>query len=328
MRSVVSLRSLASTFLCVTTLAPASAGELAGYQLLVTSIRTGDTELFLVDPDTGDARNLTRSPASEERYPAWSPDGSKIAFTSNRDGAYNLYVMDADGGNVKQLTHEKPPAVCYMPSWSGDGKHIVFGLHGDKAQMAAIAPDGSNLRILGEGHDPCISPDGKSIAYTAHAGRGFCVFVMDSGGKNARRLTRHENPMGAVHPIWSPDGGKILYSDQVGDDLEIFVVDADGKNVKQLTKLGRISTSASYSPDGKWIAFRVTSNAYWRNPVEMKKAYGEKKADQRPVYVMAADGSHPHVIEVLHYQCAIDGSRPAWQPLAAKRGINASAKRR
>lgn len=319
MKSRVSRRTLAAVLVCVAPLAFASAGELAGYQLLVTSVRTGDTELFIVDPDSGDARNLTRSPKSEERYPMWSPDGSKIAFTSNRDGAYNLYVIDADGANVKQLTHEKPPAVCYMPSWSGDGKHIVFGLHGDKPRMAAIAPDGGNFRILGEGHDPCISPDGKTIAYTAHAGRGFCVFAMDADGKNVRRLTQHESQMGAVHPIWSPDGGKILYSDQVGDKLELFVVDADGNNVTQLTKLGRISTSAAWSPDGKWIAFRVTTTAYWRNPEDMKKAYNEKKADQRPIYVMAADGSNPHVIEVLHYQCAMDGSRPAWRPCTVKR---------
>ncbi len=318
MRSRANLKLLAAALLWAASLALASAGELAGYQLLVTSVRTGDTELFIVDPDLGDARNLTRSPASEERYPMWSPDGTKIAFTSNRDGAYNLFVIDADGANLKQLTHEKAPAVCYMPSWSGDGKQIVFGLHGDKAQMAAIAADGSDFRILGEGHDPCISPDGKTIAYTANAGRGFCVFVMDAQGKNSRQLTKHENQMGAVHPIWSPDGSKILYSDQVGDKLEIFVVDADGKNVKQLTKLGRISTSAAWSPDGKWIAFRVTANAYWRNPEEMEKAYRQKKADQRPVYVMAADGSNPHVIEVLHYQCAMDGSRPAWRPRAVK----------
>jgi TolB protein len=291
----------------------ARAGELAGYQLVVTSVRTGDTELFVVDPDTGDSRNLTRSPKSEDRYPMWSPDGSKVAFTSNRDGAYNLYVIDADGKNVKQLTHEKS-AVCYMPSWRGDGKQIVFGLHGDKPLMASVAPDGTQFKILGEGHDPCISPDGKTIAYTAHAGKGFCVFAMDADGKNVRRLTKHENQMGAVHPIFSPDGRKILYSDQVGDKLEIFVVDANGKNEKQLTKLGQISTSASWSPDGKWIAFRVTPDAYWRNQKAMEKAYREKKADRRPVFVMKADGSNPHVIEPLHYQCAMDGSRPSWKP--------------
>jgi len=45
------------------------AGELAGHKFLITSVRTGETEIFLIDPDTGDAINLTRSPDSEERYP-------------------------------------------------------------------------------------------------------------------------------------------------------------------------------------------------------------------------------------------------------------------
>ena len=137
---------------------------------------------------------------------------------------------------------------------------------------------------------------------------------MDADGKNRRQLTTHEDEMGAVHPVWSPDGTKILYSDQVGEQLEIFVCDADGRNQKQLTSLGKISTSAAWSPDGKWISFRVTNTAYWINPKERDKAYEDKEGDKRPVYVMASDGSNPRVIEVLRYQCAIDGSRAAWQP--------------
>ncbi len=288
-------------------------GELAGYQLLFTTVRTGNTEVFVIDPETGDARNLTRHPA-EDRYPMWSPDGSKVAFTSNRDGAYNLYVMDADGKNVRQLTFEKDPAVCYMPSWSGDGRQIVFGLDRGKGLIGSVAPDGSNFRVIGEARDPCISPDGKTIAFTGRVTRGFCVFAMNANGKNIRQLTTHQDEMGAVHPIWSPDGTKILYSDQVGEALEIFVCDADGKNVRQLTSLGAISTSAAWSPDGKWISFRVTDTAYWRSEAEKKKAYEEKEGGKRPVWVMGADGSNPHVIEVLCYQCAMDGSRAAWKP--------------
>jgi WD40 repeat protein len=92
--------------------------ESAGHKFLVTSVRTGETEIFLVGPELGDAINLTRSPNSEERYPCWSPDGKQVAFTSNRDGTYNLYVMNADGSNVRRLTLEKDPTVAYMPSWS------------------------------------------------------------------------------------------------------------------------------------------------------------------------------------------------------------------
>jgi TolB protein len=66
------------------------AGEQRGYKMAVASFRTGDTEIFIVDPDTGDARNLARSPTSSERYPSFSPDGSKLAFNSNRDGTHNL----------------------------------------------------------------------------------------------------------------------------------------------------------------------------------------------------------------------------------------------
>ena len=59
---------------------PAWAGQLAGCKLLLTYIRTGDTEEFIVDPDSGDAFNVSRSPRSEDRYPCWSLDGKWISF--------------------------------------------------------------------------------------------------------------------------------------------------------------------------------------------------------------------------------------------------------
>src|SRR5579884_1634905 len=101
------MRNTAAVFATMLLLAPAApAGELAGRELLVATFRTGDAEIFVVDPDTGDARNLTRSPGSQERYPSWSPDGRLVAFNSNRDGTHNLYVIGADGTGLRQLTHE------------------------------------------------------------------------------------------------------------------------------------------------------------------------------------------------------------------------------
>jgi TolB protein len=290
------------------------AGELAGHKLLLTSVRTGDTEVFIVDPDTGDAFNVTRSPASEDRYPCWSPDGKRIAFTSDRNHSTNLYVVKADGSGLRRMVIS--PAVCYMPSWqrTPQGERIVFGMHGDRPEMASVRPDGSGLRTLGVGHDPCLSPDGRLIAYTGEAPGGVTVFLMDHDGRNKRQLVPGASKPGAVFPNWSPDGRQIVYSWPVAEALELFIITADGAANRQLTRTGGICTPAAWSPDGKWISYRFTDEAYWRNKERMMKVYSEKPADKRPVWVIRPDGSEPHVIECLRFQCAIDGSRAAWHP--------------
>jgi TolB protein len=304
-------------FAAIATLPQVRAGELAGYKLLITSVRTGDTEIFEVDPDTGDARNVTRSPTSEDRYPCWSPDGRQIAFTSNRaDGTYNLFVCDADGSHVRQLTRETGTSVAYMPSWVGD--RITFGLHRAKPELATIKPDGTDLKILGPGHDPCLSPDGTRIAYTGEAPGGVSVFVMNADGSDKWQIVKDVNPWGAIFPSWSPDGHQVLYSFKAGEALELFIVDAQGAAApRQLTRLGKVATPAAWSGDGKWISFRCTDEMYWRNKQRMEQVYANPQADKRPVWVIRPDGTDAHVIEPLHYQCAMDGSRAAWKPLAS-----------
>lgn len=294
--------------------------------LLMTSVRTGDTEVFVFDPVTGDARNLTRSPQSEDRYASWSYDGRQVVFTSNRTGSgqggadYNVYILNADNRGesaVRQVTHEK--GVCYYPNFTADGKLIEYSFADDKAgiaQIITISPDGTNRRVVCDGRDGHISPDGKRIVFTKRAEKGFPLFTIDTDGNNLKQLNAdHLNDMGAVGPVWSPDGQQILYVDQVKDRLEIFVCNADGSNVRQLTRLNQMSTSPAWSPDGQWITFRVTDNAFWREDKLREKTYQEKRADKRPLYALRLDGrSEPQLIEPLHYQCAIDGSRGNWQP--------------
>jgi TolB protein len=286
--------------------------KLTGCQWLVPCIRTGTTNLFLVAPDTGDARNLTRNSA-ENRYPAWSPDGAQCVFTSDLDGAHNIYRLNADGSRLEQLTREKAPAICFLPRWSDNDK-IVFGRdRKGQVEIVIMNADGSKPVAVGAGTDPCISPDGRSIALTRKKGKGYCVWLMDVDGENVRPLTIHENEIGAVVPTWSPDGRDILYSDQVGDALEIFVCSARTGKSKQLTHLGQMSTSAAWSPDGKWISFRVTKSAFWRDAASYREA--QKQRDTlRPVFVARADGSNPQVAEPLRYQCSTDGSRAVWRP--------------
>ena len=299
------------------TVAVVVAGPLAGHRLLVTSVRTGDTEVFVADPDTGDMTNLSRSPSSEDRYPCWSPDARKVCFMSDREHSTNLWIMNADGSGVRRLLSS--PKVCYMPSWqkTPGGERIVFGMHGDKPEMASIRPDGGDLKMFGEGHDPTLSPDGRSITYTGHPPEGgVTVYAMNWDGSRKRRVIPATSRVGATFPNWSPDSREIVYSFPVSEALELFIVRADGSDNRQLTRFGGASvcTPAAWSPDGKWISFRRTDERYWSNPERMKKVYAEKPADKRPVWIIRPDGSGPQVVEPLRFQMAIDGSRASWKP--------------
>jgi TolB protein len=290
-------------------------GRVFRFGNLVASFRTGDTEIFLVDLASGDARNLTRSPKSKERYPSWSPDGQWIAFNSDRDGTHNLYLLRVDGKELRQLTKEKRGVEAGMQSWTADGKWIYFGLFGKGApRMCRIAPDGTGFKEVGKGIDPAVSPDGKTIAFAKDLADGHHLYLMDADGTNERQLTPKGNRFAGVHAAWSPDGKWIHYADRVGDALEIFRIDAEGKNPTQLTKLGRACTTPAVSPDGKWISFRYCDEIYWRDGKTSERAYLERRADKRPVWVMGWDGSNPHAIEPLHYQTTIDGSRAPWRP--------------
>jgi TolB protein len=73
-----------------------------------------DADIYRIEVATGEARNLTHH-RGNDMNPAWSPDGSYIAFTSNREGNLDIYVMSADGSNVRNVTRH--PAVDGSPAW-------------------------------------------------------------------------------------------------------------------------------------------------------------------------------------------------------------------
>jgi TolB protein len=291
----------------------------AGHTLLITSVRTGDTEIFAVDPVSGTSVNLTNAPNSEERYPAWSPDGKRIVFTSDRgDGkTFDLYLAGADGRHPKRLTQLPPGSVVYWPGFTADGRFIYFN-EGNSSAIYRVRPDGTGLQRMAEGRDGNVSPDGRKIVFTQQGAKGFGVWVMDVDGTHRRQIIPHESEIGGIAPVWSPDGKKIAFSGQDGSYAEIFVCDADGGNLTQLTRLKKISSSPAFSGDNQYLTFRVTDEAYWRDAQQREKTYHEKAADKRPVWLMRADGSEAQLIEVLHYHCAMDGSRAEWKPVAAR----------
>ena len=292
--------------------------ELAGYQFLWTSIRTGPVEVYLADAAYGDVTNLTRQCTADSHYAAWSPDGEQVTFTSDRDGTHNLYIMDANGRNVRQLTHEKMPVVAGMQSFPADGQWIYFGLFGkiDGPLMCRIRTDGGEFSVIGVGVDPAVSPDGSEIVYARQLPGGHCLFAARPDGTGEQQLTATPNPFFGMHPAWTPDGAAILYADRVGEALELFRIKPDGSGLRQLTELKQAATSPAVSPDGRWISFRVCDEVYWKDAETSRRAYAERRSDKRPVWVMAPDGGQAHIVETMRYHTTIDGSRA---PMRMKR---------
>jgi len=205
-------------------------------------------EIYVMEADGGNLRRLTHNDVLD-RTPAWSPDGSKIAFVSNRDGTPNIYVMDADGANVRRLTHR--PAVDADPCWSPDGNRIVFASSpldtGATSEIYVMDAVGSGVRRLTNNDftdiAPAWSPDGVTIAFSSLRDGHWEIYVMNADGLNVRRLTRHPNA--GYRPRWSGDGSRIIFqSTTLGDgsttledggSYEIAVMASDGSNIRRLT---------------------------------------------------------------------------------------------
>ena len=217
-------------------------------KIAFTSTRDGNYEIYVMDGDGSNPRRVTVNPA-EDRQPAWSPDGKKIAFVSNRKNKDHLqiWVIDADGKNPIRLTDG---LVNVFPDWSPDGTKIVY----DTARgITVMDADGNNTRLLTpHGLHPTWSPDGKRIVYMDGQ-----INVMDADGQNQIRLTH--DPVQKSLPSWSPDGKRIAYA---GDNV-IWVVDSDGKNERRLTNIPT-DKYPTWSPDSESIAFEsIVRDSIW-----------------------------------------------------------------
>jgi Tol biopolymer transport system component len=175
----------------------------------------------------------------------WSPDGSKLVF----DSSGSLYVLGVKGFRVTRVhTGTSDGSFDYSPSWSADGRRLVFATkHQKNSSISVINIDGSHRRLLArDASFPSWSPDGKTIAYRTSCGiklttpRGLDVtpanppFVCHAIGL-------------AGQPIWTPDGNKLAILGAPSFTPATFIMDADGRHLRVLTH----ATGRTFSPAGR-----------------------------------------------------------------------------
>ena len=176
-------------------------GRTITYTRVVGGFESGD--LWAIDADGSNARRLTDTPGALDRAARWSPDGTRIAFDSNREGNFDVYVMNADGSEVRRITDA--PGYDALPSFSPDGRSLVYESSPEKAPNGMTPPAGADLYVID----------------------------LDSGER--RRLTQDAEVYDG-HGSWSPDGTEIAFHTlRHGEHKEIYVVRLADLEQRRLT---------------------------------------------------------------------------------------------
>jgi Tol biopolymer transport system component len=221
------------------------------------SVIAAGSDIYVMDADGTHLVQLTDQSEGgvTQDEPAWSPDGTEIAYRSNEAGALDVWVMDADGANARKLTDAGDSNG--EPIWSPDGTKIAF------------------------------DSDRQARSW------GLSIWVMNSDGSDPAMLTDTE--AGDIVTSWSPDGTKIAFQRSVNQSdyaWDVWVMNADGTGQQKLTNWVGRDGSALWSSDGTQLMFSSDRYIDEQQAQQVADEVGGSGSWPDAVYVMNADGSH------------------------------------
>jgi Tol biopolymer transport system component len=205
---------------------------------------TDGTGIYKVNPNGTSRTHIKRLSVSDTAFPAWSPDGGRLAFYHDS----RIWVMNGDGTDLKSI---KSVGDTTRPAWSPDGSQIAFATG---SAISVMNDDGTEITTLSEGHSAggvAWSPDGTKIAYSRYEG-DYEIWIMDSDGQNHVQLT--DNSAEDIEPTWSPDGGSIAFRSDRDGNLEIYRMPASGGSQTNLTNTASNEGEPTWSPNGTRLA--------------------------------------------------------------------------
>ena len=276
---------------------PAKAPETA--KIVFTSRRDGNFEIYIMNLDGSDQKNLTQHRA-KDTSPIWSPTGEQILFTSDRGGIEDLYLMDPDGTNVRQVF--KKLIGREFPTWSPDGKALAYHRF-HTFSIYTASSDGKDETEVADGLWPAWSSNGSEIAFMASK------FVWGENGNlqlpkvrvqivNLQTRVEEELRPGETSmfdPAWAPDSAQIAFSWRgraVGGSMGIHVANRDGSGLRKIIDAGEgmAAFNLSWSPDGNELV------------------YNKGIGGVRDLFKVAVDGGAPE--RLTHRQG--DNFKPDW----------------
>ena len=265
------------------------AKSLAGSKIFFVSDRSGAKEIWTMDYDGSNQKQLTRY-GSISTQPAASPDGKLFAFSTypvqTRDGHRyegNPQIMIHSVDTGRRLTFVNPvSSVVETPEFTPDGQHMLFStaLENGPPQICIANINGGNLQRISRNRfievSPKVNPkNGNEILFISGRSGHQQLWRMNLDGSGAEMLTTGEGDV--ANPSWGPGGQFIAFAWTRGyepGNFNIFIMDAAKRQPIQLTKAMGRNENPWWAPDGVHLVF------------------SSKQGRSTQLYTMLADGTH------------------------------------
>lgn len=221
--------------------------------------QNGQNDLWAIAVGSRTPIRITNDVA-DERDPAWSPNGLRLAYASNKDGNWEIYVYDLQANQTERLTFNL--AFDANPSWSPDSNWLVYETYqGGTLDVYVLPVTDQNASLepitVAESADysPVWSPNGRDIAFTSWRDGTQDIYVVSLDDVSVVQnitgtVERHED-----HAAWSPDGARIAYSALDGGIEKVFVKALN--NIDAPPEVIGAGRTPSWSPDGRAIIAAV-----------------------------------------------------------------------
>ena len=241
--------------------------------VFVKRVADNEAHLWVVGIADGRERRLTWA-AGVDGEPAWSHDGTRVAFQSNRAGrgASNIYVVSADMGEKRGSPRAVPltedNALSGAPAWSPDDSRLAFeSTRAGNLDVWVMNADGEGAGAVTRSPEPDTSPrwspDGKWIAFSSSRSGARELWVMDPEGSLPRQLTT--GGVASWRPRWTPDSAELIFMRAAGPGAaEFYQVLRNGTGLKQVVAGAASLRDPAVSPDGKWLAFSANPDGVYQ----------------------------------------------------------------